>query len=538
MNKVRFLHRKMSDLGKQHASEADAEDHEEKKEKKKHKGIISKMTLGVIGRGESVVSGSVHLKLMYDPGHLHVMVIEAKDLVAKDSSGTSDPFVILKFGKEEKKTKTIKKTLNPVYKEEQFDFKVKDSSIPMILKIRVMDWNALSLPEFMGNLVIDFTPLVNNPDKWVEKWYPLAVEKTPISVDFDDKKAEEIEKMQKETKTKEKIDEAHETGEKEGSKSDEERKKRKKEKKHKKEKSTDSKHEDDEKRSHRRPHGKLESSSDDSASATQSGTDTPKWMNSTTDEPKKSVIEPEEQLQATPRLSLGSQRMPLETKEKIQDPVVQPLQLNEGKKEVIQKNESPSTKSNNQIVESKNEPPSPDTEMQSPKQELISSEDYLRNYKNVITYLYWVLTWRRPIDFGVVCAVVLLMAGILIYLDMTFITLFFLLWSGYIWLWWLSDMVEIKVAWSRLVPQEVEVTDALDLVKYAKSEVAILSNRLENQTMAIKLGISGAVMVIAIVGHMVNASLLFLITLSVVLVLPGILQKRFAANKLLKKKAE
>lgn len=45
-----------------------------------------------------------------------ILVVEGRDLVAMDSDGTSDPFVVCVVGNKQKKTKTIKNTLNPKWR--------------------------------------------------------------------------------------------------------------------------------------------------------------------------------------------------------------------------------------------------------------------------------------------------------------------------------------------------------------------------------------------------------------------------------------
>lgn len=47
---------------------------------------------------------------------LLVSVIEGRDLVAMDSTGTSDPYVIVTVGGKEKRTKVIRFTLNPKWR--------------------------------------------------------------------------------------------------------------------------------------------------------------------------------------------------------------------------------------------------------------------------------------------------------------------------------------------------------------------------------------------------------------------------------------
>lgn len=56
-------------------------------------------------------------------GVVRVRLLEAKDLMAKDTfmmglvKGKSDPYAILRVGNSQRKSKTIKKTLNPYWNE-------------------------------------------------------------------------------------------------------------------------------------------------------------------------------------------------------------------------------------------------------------------------------------------------------------------------------------------------------------------------------------------------------------------------------------
>eukprot|EP01129_Flabellula_baltica_P010426 TRINITY_DN4402_c0_g1_i3.p1 TRINITY_DN4402_c0_g1~~TRINITY_DN4402_c0_g1_i3.p1 ORF type:complete len:460 (-),score=93.49 TRINITY_DN4402_c0_g1_i3:211-1590(-) len=55
---------------------------------------------------------------------LTVQILRGDNLIAKDSSGTSDPFVSVSLLSDKYKTKTIYKTLNPVWENEVFQFAV------------------------------------------------------------------------------------------------------------------------------------------------------------------------------------------------------------------------------------------------------------------------------------------------------------------------------------------------------------------------------------------------------------------------------
>jgi Ca2+-dependent lipid-binding protein len=81
-------------------------------------------------RDKTLIKGSIHLKLQYirlssQHGMLNVEVVEAKELASRNRNGLCDSYVIINLEGTEKKTRKIKKTLNPIYNQ-QFDFVVKD----------------------------------------------------------------------------------------------------------------------------------------------------------------------------------------------------------------------------------------------------------------------------------------------------------------------------------------------------------------------------------------------------------------------------
>lgn len=83
--------------------------------------------------------------------HLHY----GKDLLAKDAGGTSDPYVKFKIGaKQLYRSKTISKTLNPVWNE-HFMTLIDDLTFPLV--IRVFDYDFGFQDDYLGTASIDLT---------------------------------------------------------------------------------------------------------------------------------------------------------------------------------------------------------------------------------------------------------------------------------------------------------------------------------------------------------------------------------------------
>jgi hypothetical protein len=75
------------------------------------------------------------------PAVLYISVLKARDLIAADSGGTSDPYVRIHVGSEianGKTTKVIKKTLNPEWNE-HFEINIREKQRKGILTIEVFD---------------------------------------------------------------------------------------------------------------------------------------------------------------------------------------------------------------------------------------------------------------------------------------------------------------------------------------------------------------------------------------------------------------
>ncbi|XP_075522866.1 synaptotagmin-2-like isoform X1 [Primulina tabacum] len=97
---------------------------------------------------------------------IELVLIEARDLVAADLRGTSDPFVSVNYGNLKRRTKVIFKTLDPKWHQ---TFEFPDDGSP--LELHVKDHNALLPPSNIGDCVVEYQMLA--PNQMAEKWIPL-----------------------------------------------------------------------------------------------------------------------------------------------------------------------------------------------------------------------------------------------------------------------------------------------------------------------------------------------------------------------------
>ncbi|KAJ8753698.1 hypothetical protein K2173_026374 [Erythroxylum novogranatense] len=99
-------------------------------------------------------------------GWIELVVVEAKDLIAADVGGTSDPFVTVQYGNLKKRTKVVEKTLNPHWNQ---TLEFPDDGSP--LELRVKDHNALLPTARIGDCVVEYQRLP--PNHMFDKWIPL-----------------------------------------------------------------------------------------------------------------------------------------------------------------------------------------------------------------------------------------------------------------------------------------------------------------------------------------------------------------------------
>jgi Ca2+-dependent lipid-binding protein len=89
---------------------------------------------------------------------INVRIIEARNLVAVDSGGTSDPYCVITSDKTEAKTKTINKNLNPDW----------DQSFPIMisekLHIQLFDHNTIGKDRKIGDVTVTLTDLLEVPE--------------------------------------------------------------------------------------------------------------------------------------------------------------------------------------------------------------------------------------------------------------------------------------------------------------------------------------------------------------------------------------
>ncbi|CAL9771705.1 unnamed protein product [Musa acuminata subsp. burmannicoides] len=89
-------------------------------------------------------------------GLLKVRVLRGVNLAVRDLR-SSDPYVILKMGKQKLKTRVIKRNTNPIWNEE-LTLSVEDPALPV--RLEVYDKDTFSMDDPMGNAEFDIRPFV------------------------------------------------------------------------------------------------------------------------------------------------------------------------------------------------------------------------------------------------------------------------------------------------------------------------------------------------------------------------------------------
>ncbi|XVF09593.1 hypothetical protein REPUB_Repub07fG0107300 [Reevesia pubescens] len=120
-------------------------------------------------------------------GWIELVLVEARDLVAADLRGTSDPYVRVQYGNLKRRTKVMYKTLNPQWHQ---TLEFPDDGSP--LELHVKDHNALLPTSSIGDCVVEYQRLP--PNELSDKWIPLqGVKRGEIHVQVT-RKVPELEK--------------------------------------------------------------------------------------------------------------------------------------------------------------------------------------------------------------------------------------------------------------------------------------------------------------------------------------------------------
>ncbi|KAB2051483.1 hypothetical protein ES319_A12G057900v1 [Gossypium barbadense] len=90
-------------------------------------------------------------------GLLRIHVQRGVNLAVRDVF-TSDPYVVIRMGKQKLKTRVIKKNVNPEWNDD-LTLSIVDLSLPV--KLAVYDRDTFSLDDKMGDAEFEISPLVN-----------------------------------------------------------------------------------------------------------------------------------------------------------------------------------------------------------------------------------------------------------------------------------------------------------------------------------------------------------------------------------------
>ncbi|PSR84718.1 Synaptotagmin like [Actinidia chinensis var. chinensis] len=142
---------------------------------------------------EKVNSGELRLQIEavkiedYEGSMIELVLIEARDLVAADIRGTSDPYVRVHYGSMKRRTKVMYRTLNPQWHQ---TLEFPDNGSQLVLHVK--DHNAVLPTSSIGDCVVEYHRLP--PNQISDKWIPLqGVKRGEIHIQIT-RKVPELEK--------------------------------------------------------------------------------------------------------------------------------------------------------------------------------------------------------------------------------------------------------------------------------------------------------------------------------------------------------
>ncbi|XP_008193857.1 extended synaptotagmin-2 [Tribolium castaneum] len=140
------------------------------------------------------------LKALEPAGVLRVHVFEAKDLMAKDITGKSDPYVILYVGAQERKSNTVNQCLNPKW-DYWCEFVIIDPKAQH-LGFKLYDRDNVNEDDFLGSGEVDIASVLKGQtDQWITldsaKHGAIHLRFTWLSLSSD---LEDLDEISRETK--------------------------------------------------------------------------------------------------------------------------------------------------------------------------------------------------------------------------------------------------------------------------------------------------------------------------------------------------
>ncbi|KAA6385012.1 MAG: hypothetical protein EZS28_019461, partial [Streblomastix strix] len=125
------------------------------------------------------------------PGRIEVNIIGVKDVTAMDSNGKSDPFIVVKFAGQEKKTKKVKDTLNAEYNE-KFEFLFDpETTEEREIQLELWDYDTIGDDDQIGQYQLPFLEYADKKQKktvnfkGVQKLYGQEVGVLDLEVLYD-----------------------------------------------------------------------------------------------------------------------------------------------------------------------------------------------------------------------------------------------------------------------------------------------------------------------------------------------------------------